>query len=85
MALVGFYKNGPNDVAREVSKHLDDPLLAEGIDGIRTRFRDIKAEGPTWAGLFRAPYDEAQRNTFIAEAYVLVKKFLEALEPPHKS
>lgn len=80
MALVGFYKNGPKDVAEEVSKYLGDPLLAEGIEGIRTRFKDIKAEGPAWAGLFRAPYDEKQRKKFIAEAYVLVKEFLEAFE-----
>ena len=80
VALVGFYKNGPKDVAKEVSKHLGDPLLAEGIEGIKTRFKDIKAEGPAWVGLFRAPYDEKQRKKFIAEAYVLVKEFLEALE-----
>jgi len=80
VALVGFCKNGPNDVAREISRYLDDPLLAEGIEGIRTRFKDIKAEGPAWVGLFRAPYDEKQRKKFVAEAYVLVKEFLEALE-----
>lgn len=80
MALVGFYRNGPKDVARKVSKYLDDPLLVEGIDGIQTKFRDIKAEGPAWAGLFRAPHNEKQREKFTAEAYILVKEFLEALK-----
>ncbi len=71
--------DNPKEVAAIVNAYLDDPDIAEGIDAIKQRFRDINAEGPAWVANFMS-LDLEEQKRIKAEAFVLVEEFLKGLD-----
>ena len=78
-SVIGQCLDGPTSVAAEVRPHLDDLDVASGIEGIRSKFRDLRAEGPSWVATFMSHGDMTERERVVAEAFVTVRRFLDAL------
>jgi len=80
-ALIANYKGGPADVALEVKPWLAEPLVSEGIQNIKGKFRDIKCDGPIWVAniLYTHDNDEEARKRVRADAFMFIKKFIEKL------
>lgn len=78
-SVVTYYKGGPRSAAQEVKPHLGNSLVREGIDNIAEKFQSIRSVGPTGVGDFLAA-DSAERDRFIADAFVSVREFIKALK-----
>jgi len=78
-AVISQCLEGPTSVAAEVIPHLEDGDVAAGIDVIRGKFRDVSAEGPSWVAGFMSYGDSMARDRTAAEAFVKVRRFLDAL------
>jgi hypothetical protein len=78
-SVVGQCLGGPLEVASEVRPHLGDAEVAAGIEAIRKRFRDLDAEGPSWVAAFLQLSSPTMRERATAEAYVTMRRFLDAL------
>lgn len=81
-ALIANYKEGPADVAREVKPWLAELLVLEGIKNIKGKFRDIKAEGPSWVASFLYPHagEKGAKERAKADAFMFIKKFVEVMD-----
>ncbi len=82
-ALVAHYGQGPREVADALRGHLDDPLVAEGLRGIRAAFASRQAHGPAWVAAFLVnPVLAAERERMITEAHLVVQELLSLLGEP---
>ena len=79
-SVIGYCLDNPGEIAKRVKPHLSDPTMKAGIDIIKEKFRDIRAEGPAWVGYFLHPEDQDMKERAIARAYVKLKEFIEALD-----
>ena len=77
--LLRHYRGGPEAAARQVSRHLKDPIVKEAIDEIEERFRTARSEGPFQVAYFVAPEDQVMRNRIQGEAFSTLRSFLEKL------
>jgi len=75
-SVIGYCLENPMEVAKKVKPHLEDEDLRASIDVIEKKFRNIKAEGPSWVGIFTS-IDPELRQREQAAAYATVREFLE--------
>ncbi|RLI42055.1 hypothetical protein DRO69_10830 [Candidatus Bathyarchaeota archaeon] len=78
--VLRYFKGGPEKVAEEISKYLNESVISEAIKEIREKFRSVRAEGPFQVGYFLAPEDETLRERVQGGAYLTVKAFLKFLK-----
>ncbi|MDP3723906.1 MAG: hypothetical protein Q8R91_10530 [Candidatus Omnitrophota bacterium] len=82
-ALVAHYRRGPRDVAEALRPRLEDPLVNEGMAGIRTAFATRQAHGPAWAAAFLVqPLFAAERERVVTDAFMTVHEFTTLLFEP---
>ena len=79
-SVVSQCLGSPLQVAEELKPNIEDPDIYRGIQNIKNKFRDIRAEGPAWVANFLQPSDDIAKERIIAEAFVTIKQFLEGLE-----
>ena len=77
--LIENYENGPRDVATAVKPFLGDALLHEGIDQIQKRFRNEKAEGPSWVANFLTEKRDDEHQRYRIRAFHIVNDFIESI------
>jgi len=77
--LLRHYRGGPEAAAREVNRHLKDPIVKEAIDEIKEKFRTARSEGPFQVAYFVAPEDQTMRDRIQGEAFATLRLFLERL------
>ncbi|MBA3046156.1 MAG: hypothetical protein KKH41_01230 [Candidatus Thermoplasmatota archaeon] len=75
-SVIGYCLKNPIEVAKKVKPHLADEGLRAGIDSIEKKFRNIRAEGPSWVGIFTS-VDSELRKREQAAAYSAVREFLD--------
>jgi len=76
-SVVSQCLEGPTDVAEQVQPEISNALIKRGIDVIRSKFRNQRAEGPSWVAEFLGSNDPDLRDRIQAEAYVLLKEFID--------
>jgi hypothetical protein len=69
----------PSAIAALVRPYSDEPSMRRGLDTIRTKFGNIRSDGPTWVGMFRSPIAGEQQKRYQAEAFATVSEFVTAL------
>lgn len=75
-ALVAHYGRGPAEAAHATRPHLDDPLVSEGMVGIRSAFATRDAHGPAWVASFLVnPMFVEERERVVTDAYMVVSAF----------
>ncbi len=72
--------DGVSSVAKEIKPHIKEHEIALGIQAIRQRFRNIRAEGPAWVANFLFPTDQIARERVIAEVHVIMQEFIDGLQ-----
>ena len=77
--VLRHYRGGPEKAAKEVSRHLTDPVVREAVDEIRERFKTPRSEGPFQVAYFLAPDDEAMKERIQGDAFTTLRLFLENL------
>ena len=77
--LLRHYQGGPERAAKEVLRHLDDPVVVEAVDEIRERFRTPRSDGPFQVAYFLSPGDEMARERVQGEVFATLRLFLENL------
>lgn len=81
-AVITHYGDGPKSVAEALRPHLGDPLVAEGLRGIREAFRARDANGPAWVAAFlTSPVLAAERQRVITDAFMVVSELHRLLDP----
>jgi len=79
-SVIGHCLENPSNIAKKVKPYLNEPSMKEGIDSIKDKFRNIRAEGPSWTAIFMYPTEEEMQDRIKAESYILVKEFLDGLQ-----
>jgi hypothetical protein len=69
----------PSAVAAMVRPYAGEPSMRRGLDTIRTKFGNIRSDGPAWVGRFRSPIAGEQQKRYQAEAFAAVSEFIAAL------
>ena len=70
----------PIMVAKEVKSKLNEESMLKGIGSIKQRFRNIRAEGPSWVANFLGDTDQTAKDRIIAEVFVIMQEFINNLE-----
>jgi hypothetical protein len=78
VSLLEYYKSGPNSVAEEIKPYANNKLIAEALDNIALKFREVNAEGPNWVADFYR-YQGAAREQQKNRAFFTVEKFLQTI------
>ena len=79
-ALIAHAGSGPRDIAAAVRPHLEDPLVRDGMDGIRRAFATRQANGPAWVGAFLInPVFAGAYQRLVTDAFMVVQEFSAAL------
>ena len=78
--VLRYHKGGPKKVAEEVRSFLGESVVAEALEEIRDKFRNVRSEGPFQVAYFLAPEDERLRERIQGEAYAVSRAFLDGLE-----
>jgi len=83
-SLVTYCKNDSFDAADKVRQFASEPEVSESLEAIKARFKDIRAEGPSWVAQFMYPESEREtKERGMADAYMRVNKFIEDVKKPH--
>lgn len=77
-SVIGYCLDNPTTVAEYVRPRLEDPIMNDGIESIKHKFRDIRAEGPSWTANFQSLDPEVKKREQAA-AFVTVQEFLDTL------
>ena len=77
-SVVSRCLENPKTVARKVSPFAGEAGMKKGLDKIREKFRDQRADGPNWVAAFMS-MDAEERKRINAEAYVKLKEFIDEL------
>jgi hypothetical protein len=77
-SLVMHYKNGAASIAEEMRPYLNNGLVQEALQTIKTNFASTTSEGPTFVADFLHETGVA-REALQAEAYAEVRRLLELL------
>jgi len=78
-AVVSRCLENPGMVARKVRPYAEEAGMKRGLDKIREKFRDQRADGPNWVAAFMS-MDAEERKRINAEAYVKMKEFIDELD-----
>jgi hypothetical protein len=78
--VLRHYGGGPKKVAEEVRGFVNESVVAEALEEIRDKFRNVRSEGPFQVAYFLAPEDERLRERIQGEAYALLRTFFDKLE-----
>ncbi len=79
-ALIKHYEHGPKAVADILKPHLDDPLIREGMEGIRAAFASRKAHGPAWVAAFLVhAMFSAEHERLMTDAFMVVNECMTLL------
>ena len=77
-SVIGYCLAGPKSFAEFVKPRLVDALMEDSIASIKEKFRDIRAEGPSWVANFQS-YDPEVKKREQAAAFATVQEFLEEM------
>lgn len=77
-SVVRYCLDDPKAVAEEIKPYLEDDLMREGIRSITQKFRNIRAEGPSWVANFTS-LDPEEKEREQAASYITIKEFLDEL------
>jgi len=72
--------SSPEDVGREVARYITEEEMTRGIDVIRERFRNPRAEGPSWVASFIHGSDPESHERKAVEVFVVMQRFLDAID-----
>jgi hypothetical protein len=78
--VLRHYRGGPKKVAEEMRGFVDESVVAEALEEIRDKFRNVRSEGPFQVAYFLAPEDERLRDRIQGEAYAVSRTFFDSLE-----
>jgi hypothetical protein len=78
--VLRHYRGGPKKVAEEMRGFVDESVVAEALEEIRDKFRNVRSEGPFQVAYFLAPEDERLRDRIQGEAYAVLRTFFDSLE-----
>jgi hypothetical protein len=78
--VLRHYRGGPKNVAEEMRGFVDESVVAEALEEIRDKFRNVRSEGPFQVAYFLAPEDERLRDRIQGEAYAVLRTFFDSLE-----
>ncbi|MDH5713363.1 MAG: hypothetical protein OEY83_05435 [Candidatus Bathyarchaeota archaeon] len=78
--VLRYYKGGPKKVGEEMRSFLDESVVAEALEEIRDKFRNVRSEGPFQVAYFLAPEDERLRERIQGEAYAVLRAFFDGLK-----
>ena len=67
-------------MAEEMRGFVDESVVAEALEEIRDKFRNVRSEGPFQVAYFLAPEDERLRDRIQGEAYAVSRTFFDSLE-----
>jgi hypothetical protein len=80
-ALLAHLDGGPKGAAEIIRPHLGDPLVQEGLQGIRSAFLTREANGPSWVAAFLgSPVLAAEYQRLVTEAFMTVSEFTTACD-----
>ena len=79
-SVVSQCLDNPKMVAKEVKSKLTEGSMLEGIESIKKRFRNIRAEGPSWVSNFLQANDKTAKDRIIAEVFVVMQEFIDNLK-----
>jgi hypothetical protein len=77
-SVVSRCHDGPISVARILKPFIEEGSMRAGINVIRNKFRDIRAEGPSWVATFMSG-DPTEQDRIKAEVFVKMSAFIKAL------
>jgi hypothetical protein len=80
-ALLAHLDGGPKGAAEALRPHLGDPLVQEGLQGIRSAFASREANGPSWVAAFLgSPLVASEHQRLVTEAFMIVHEFTTACD-----
>ena len=77
-SVVSRCHDGPISVARILKPFIEEGSMRAGINVIRNKFRDIRAEGPSWVATFMSG-DPTEQDRIKAEVFVKMSAFIKTL------
>ena len=77
--LVSNYRNGPKDVADEISKYLSNDPVLESLATIKKNFSSREGAGPIWAADFLVETEE-ERERMLTDVFMNVDEFLKNIK-----
>lgn len=78
--VLRHYRGGPKKLAEEMRGFVNESVVAEALEEIRDKFRNVRSEGPFQVAYFLAPEDERLRERIQGEAYAVLRTFFDSLE-----
>jgi len=78
--VIAYYKHGEKSCAEEIKSFLNDKIISESLEDIKTNFETEISLGPIMIGNFMYSNDEDARNKIIVDSFMRVNRFLELLE-----
>jgi len=78
--VLRHYGGGPEKVAEETRAFVNESVIAEALEEIKDKFRNVRSEGPFQVAHFLAPEDERLRERIQGEAYAVLRTFFDSLE-----
>lgn len=78
-SVCAYYEGGPAGVAAALRPYKDHPILRKGMESIAIKFRDLDAEGPSWAARFLASNNPEMAIRITQDAYMNVHEVLRLL------
>ncbi len=78
--VLRHYRGGPKKAAEEMRGFVNESVVAEALEEIRDKFRNVRSEGPFQVAYFLAPEDERLRERIQGEAYAVLRTFFDSLE-----
>jgi len=78
--VLRHYRGGPKKLAEEMRGFVNESVVAEALEEIRDKFRNVRSEGPFQVAYFLAPEDERLRERIQGEAYAVLRTFFDNLE-----
>jgi len=79
-SVCAYSEGGPAGVAAVLEAYVDHPILRKGMESIVIKFRDLDAEGPSWAARFLASDDPEMSVRIKQDAYMNVNEVLQLLD-----
>jgi len=78
--VLRHYKGGPKKAAEEMYGFVNESVIAEALEEIRDKFRNVRSEGPFQVAYFLAPEDNQLRERIQGEAYAVLRMFFDNLK-----
>lgn len=75
VSVLDHYDNGVKDVAKEFVPFLEEMQIQESLKRIKTKFSNIRSEGPQLYAEFLEPFNKEDSEIFAQRGYMLVSEF----------